>query len=605
MRFGIRSRVTLLITLLTLGVVVGTTASHLAQLSRVVVEEAERQADLIAKQIYAQSQRALVRAAGRRPEEALRRDAELRGFLDSSVGYSPHALYALIADRAGRVLLHSERRLEGTTAPMRPRLGDLRAAGPVYRFEALYQEGKTYEFLLPVTLNREPFGTIRVGVSTTLLRRELNASLRQSLTLAAVALPLAWLVAMALAHLALRPIRAIVGQLGRLERGEFESPAELGTAGEDEFQELSSQLQRLGQRLQADRGPAPGERAHLQHVVEQLEDAVIFLNEEGGVLFYNGVAETLVGRPLEQGVGQPLVELLGADHPLRALVERALTEPDGIRNVTVQLPAGERPREFLVSVLFVRDGGRTTGAIILLKDLESVRTVQSLVSYSAKLAALGRLTSGVAHEVKNPLNAMMIHLELLREKLQEPSPEVKQSLEVIAGEIRRLDRVVQGFLKFMRPQELSFKTLELGALLQSVAALVEAEWEPRGVHFALDCDPALPPIAGDEELLRQAFLNIVQNACQAMPQGGTVTLRTRAEGPERVRAEVADQGVGIPSEDMDKIFRLYYTTKPDGSGIGLALVYRIVQLHDGTIEIDSRVGHGTTVIVRLPVRPGG
>jgi signal transduction histidine kinase len=197
---------------------------------------------------------------------------------------------------------------------------------------------------------------------------------------------------------------------------------------------------------------------------------------------------------------------------------------------------------------------------------------------------------------------MMIHLELLREKLEGSPGEVHQSLEVIVSEIRRLDRVVQGFLRFMRPQELAFKTLDLNALLGSVTALLEAEWQARGVHFAFELDAGLPPMSADEELLRQAFLNILQNACQAMPHGGTVTIRTEREERDAVRISIADEGVGIPHEDLEKIFKLYYTTKTEGTGIGLSLVYRIVQMHDGAIEARSEVGRGTTMIVRLPLR---
>lgn len=600
MRFGLWSREALAISLLTLFVVATTTAVHLSQLSRVVVEEAARQAELAARQIYAQSSRTLARGGARNAEQALRRDAELRGLLEATVGYSPHLLYALVADRTGKTLLHTQRQREGAQAPAWPTLQELAAAGPLDRFVALSRSGRTYEVILPIQLNERPFGTIRLGISTTLLKRELNAALRQSLTLAAVALPLGWLVAMALARLVLRPVRVLATQLERIRRGEFDAAGAVSLP--DEFQELSSQLQRLGRELQADRIATLSERAHLQQVVHQLEDGVIFLNEERAVLFFNRAAEAVVGRPLEQAVGRPLAELLGVGHPLRRLVESAWTADAGPRNTTLALPAGPRTREFLVSVFAVRDLQQPMGAVVLLKDLESIKTVQSLVSYSAKLAALGRLTSGIAHEVKNPLNAMMIHLELLREKLDAPSLEVQQSLEVIASEIRRLDRVVQGFLRFMRPQEVAFKALDLNALLGSVAALLEAEWRPRGIRFAFALDPALPRIGADEELLRQAFLNILQNACQAMPDGGTISIRTAQEDHDTVWVSITDEGIGIPAEELDRIFKLYYTTKPDGTGIGLSIVYRIVQMHDGAIEVQSEVGRGTTMIVRLPVR---
>ena len=320
--------------------------------------------------------------------------------------------------------------------------------------------------------------------------------------------------------------------MDRIRRGEFEGGASLGAG--DEFQELSSQLQRLGQQLQADRIGTLSGRAPLQHVVDHLEDVVIFLNPERRVLFFNKAAEGVLGRSVDEAAGITLEELLPAGHPLGPLVPLAAADGGPVHDTTLTLHQDGRPKEWLVSVFPVRDAARVLGTVILLKDLESVKTVQSLVSYSAKLAALGRLTSGVAHEVKNPLNAMMIHVELLRERLASPSPDVQQSLDIIGSEIQRLDRVVQGFLRFMRPQELSLKALDVNALLGSVAALLEAEWQARGVRFQWALDGALPSIRADEELLRQAFLNLLQNACQAMPDGGTVTHRhdPRRAGPD-------------------------------------------------------------------------
>lgn len=600
-RLGVRGREALVVSLLTLLVVSTATAIHLSQLSRVVVQEAVKQAELIAKQIYAQTSRALQRTPGADPLAALRDDPELRSFLDASVGYAPHLLYALVTDHTGTVLLHTERQKEGKPEPERPNLDGLLKVDTLSRFSALYTTGRTYETVLPMTLNDRLFGSIRLGVSTTLLRREVTGSLQQSLAVAAVALPLAWLAAMVLAQLTVRPIRAIVGQVDRIRRGEPLEATPVALGG-DEFQELSSQLTRLGRELQADRLSTLSEKAHLQGVVDQLEDGVIFLNPERHILFFNRAAETVVGLPLERTVGLPIHEVLDPAHPLLPFVDQVLVGSAGIRNATVVLPHDGRDKEFLVSAFHMEDAHRVMGVAVLLKDLESIKTVQSLVSYSAKLAALGRLTSGVAHEVKNPLNAMMIHVELLKERLEDSGVDVKKSLEVIGGEIRRLDRVVQGFLKFMRPQELTLKPVDLNAMLQSVCALLEAESLSHGVRFVLELDAALPAVSADEELLRQAFINIVQNAVQAMPSGGAVRIRTRPEEVDWVRVTVTDQGVGIAPEDVDKIFKLYYTSRPGGSGIGLSVVYRIVQLHDGTVEAKSELGRGTAVIVRLPVR---
>jgi signal transduction histidine kinase len=599
MRFGIKGKEALVITLLTFLVVATTTFIHLSQLTRVVVQESLRQAQLIARQMYAQSSRSLSRVRGGDPSQALRNDRELRNLLDASVGYSPHLLYALIADRKGRMIFHSERAREGANAPDRPSLEHLLSLDPIGRFFALYEPGTIYETTLPLSLNNKPFGSIRLGIATSLLRRELNASVQRSLALAGLALPVAWLVAMGLGTLILKPIRKLTRDVDRIGRGDFDVRGAHSRG--DEIGELTSQLQLLGQQLQADRLKMLSEKAQLQQVVDHLEDGIILFTHDRRILFFNKVAEIVVAKPLEQVVGWPWEEMLEQSHPLHPLLEQAFQQQAGFRNAAIALPRDGAHKEFLVSMFFVTDAQQAMGAMVVLKDLESIKTLQSLISYSAKLTAVGRLTSGVAHEVKNPLNAMMIHLELLRAKLDAPPEEVQYSLEVIGSEIRRLDRVVQGFLKFIRPEELSLRLLDLNTLLKDVVALLETEWQKEGIRFAFHFDPTLPLVAADEELLRQAFLNILLNACQALSTGGTVSILTEREEWEFVKVSIADTGVGIPPEDIDKIFQLYYTTKSGGSGIGLSLVYRVVQMHDGLIEVSSQVGRGTTMIVRLPV----
>jgi len=209
MRFGLRAKETLVVTLLTFLVVATTTLIHLSQLTRVVVQEALRQTELIAEQIHTQSLRSLSRTHGRTPQEVLTRDPDLKSLIDASVRHSPYLMYALVADQKGMTILHSEKEKEGSGAPERPSLRELLALNPVRRFYGLYQEGKLYEVSLPVSLNGgKPFGSIRFGIGASLLRRELNAALKQSLALAGLALPLAWLVAMGLANRMLAELRA-------------------------------------------------------------------------------------------------------------------------------------------------------------------------------------------------------------------------------------------------------------------------------------------------------------------------------------------------------------------------------------------------------------
>ena len=248
--------------------------------------------------------------------------------------------------------------------------------------------------------------------------------------------------------------------------------------------------------------------------------------------------------------------------------------------------------------------------------------VQSTIRYSRKLAALGRLSAGVAHEVKNPLNAMMIHLELLRQQFRATqaarpvtgsgraavataappdidSDEAIQHVDVIAAEIRRLDQVVQGFLKFSRPEDLKLQPVQLRTLFDEIVPIVRPEADRAGVELVVACDAA-PDVNGDPAMLRQAFLNLALNAVQAMPGGGTLRIQCEAARGRRVLVAFADTGVGIAPEHLQRIFDLYFTTKDKGSGIGLSMVYRTVQMHDGEVEVQSTPGAGTTFRILLP-----
>jgi signal transduction histidine kinase len=259
--------------------------------------------------------------------------------------------------------------------------------------------------------------------------------------------------------------------------------------------------------------------------------------------------------------------------------------------------------------------------------------MQSTLAYSRKLVALGRLTAGIAHEVKNPLNAMMIHLELLRTKIRAtqtvPQPEtvaaaggmlglgpgraaalpapVQGALEhvsIIESEIRRLDEVVQGFLKFTRPEDLRLQPVKVNGLMDEILPIIETEASKHNVKVTVDVPAGIPAVNGDAAMLRQAFLNLAINACQAMPNGGSLRLKSGPASRSRVEVLVQDTGVGIAPEHLSKIFNLYFTTKERGTGIGLSMVYRIIQMHDGEVEVQSTPGRGTTFRVLLPRASG-
>jgi signal transduction histidine kinase len=234
------------------------------------------------------------------------------------------------------------------------------------------------------------------------------------------------------------------------------------------------------------------------------------------------------------------------------------------------------------------------------RDAESVRRLGNEIELSRRLAAIGRLTSGVAHEVKNPINAVVIHLEILRERILQLDPESRRHMDIINTEIHRLDRVVKTLVDFSRPIELKLKAHDLRRLAADVGALAAPDAGRHGIEIAQELGDQPLPVRVDADLMKQAILNVVLDGVQAMTDGGKLTLRAFASTQAAV-LEVRDTGPGISPEIRDKIFNLYFTTKKSGSGIGLALTFRAVQMHNGAVDFESEAGRGACFRFLLPL----
>ncbi len=603
---SLRAREILALALLTLCVVALSTAAHLYHVEQIVWNSTLREADLVERHIYTQCVRTLSRRTLEDPRTVLSQDADLRALLDATVGYAPWLLYSVITDDKGVAIVHSDRKREGETVPSQPSLKKLVNDHPLRRLVDDSSQSQIYEVALPFNVNGKPAATIRLGIAMPLLRGRLDDAFWYTLTLGLLSLTAALVVAVGLSSVTLKPIRKLAEDMERLRRGEFDVGSSTGP--KDEFGKLAYQLQLLGKQMESDRTQILAERSEIntvQTAVDHIEDGILFTTADGVILFANRSVEMVLGRPARDAAGKHLGNVFPPDHPLRHLMLRALERGEASRNAKIEIPTEGAPLELLASVFPVSpEGSKGAGVILVIRDLKSLavsaRTFQSLIQYSAQLAALGQITSEVAHDIKNPLHAMVIRVAFLRERLSDPTPDVTRSLDVLESEIHRAAAVVDRFSEVVYPSDLARQPVDINAILQELTTLLQAEWQAKGVALTARLDPALPVTKGDEQMLRRAFMNLIVNACQAMPHGGPVTISAEPETEALLKVTIAATGVGIPPEDVERIFKMYYTTKQEGTGIGLALVRRVVDLHHGSIEIHSTVGQGTNVIVRLP-----
>jgi signal transduction histidine kinase len=617
MRLGIKGKQVLGVTTIVGAVVVVLSLRHLARLAQVSLDESRARAELLGNAIYHRAREVVADQAD--PYAALHADPGLRSLLEASL-YDNNVTFAAIVDAQGLAAVHAEPSQEGLPVPVAADLNELLTRTSFRQLSAIYRDqGRNLDYAQPLLLGDRPIGSIHIGVSTLLIRRDLNQSLRPAAVTALLALGVAVFGATVLAQLLLRPIHVIRSGLTRLGKGETGVQLDLGQA--DEFGELGTFFNTVSAQIAADRSHMAGQVAHLESAVEHLEDAVAIVGPDGRLLFANPAMRALVP---SAAAGVPLDGLVAPEHPLRRMAEDTLStrQSRGPTSATFAELKGESGERLLLSHPVSDASGSLVGVMLIARNVEYLSQVESTIRYSRKLAALGRLSAGVAHEVKNPLNAMMIHLELLRQYVAPsalasargagrgplgietapvgaPPPEALRHVEVIAHEIRRLDEVVQGFLKFTRPEDLKLQRVNLSDLMGDVVPLVKPEAEQRRVHIAVESAGA-PEVNGDPAMLRQAILNLALNACQAMPDGGTLQLRCEAARGRRAKITVSDTGLGIKPEHLQRIFDLYFTTKERGSGIGLSMVYRTVQMHDGEIEVQSTPGKGTTFTILLP-----
>jgi signal transduction histidine kinase len=531
--------------------------------------------------------------------QAVRNNAALQAVVESVNRYSLTVYDINIGDSKSMTVLSTNPENEEKPLPLRPDYKQLLDANPINVMRQVFGPPKVFEVVVTLDRYGEPFVTVHVGVRTTLLRAFYAPRLIESLTLMGFVLGTSLLVAFLLSNLALRPLEQISQQLDLLN-----GPSELALEEEKAAQRdiamgVSTKIERFGQRMRNVQEVFSALKENLDQILGNLQDGILLFTGDGRAVLVSESAGRFLNMERDNILGLHAREIFDRS----TVLGRALGEAfDGGISLIQEEILTETGRRVQASVDFIFDDttSRGLGALLTLHDLESAEAIESELELSRRMSAIGRLTSGVGHEVKNPINAIVVHVELLKSKLTGASEPATRHLEVIEAEIHRLDRVVQLLVDFSRPVELRLREQDLKEVIDDVLTLSTAELSTHNVILESHL-PSKPLFVNiDSDLIKQAALNVIQNGAQAMPEGGT--LRVVLEEQRKFAVlRIADQGPGIPEEIRERIFDLYFTTKTGGSGIGLAMTYRILQLHYGSIELESSPARGTEFQLRIPL----
>ena len=535
-------------------------------------------------------------AVSRALADYVQTDVNLNNLLQSDPGDWRYIYDVAIVDVNGKALLHTNSSLVGKVVPARPNLERLVHARFREQINLVFRPATVYEVSYPLELNGAPFGTIRIGVQTIFLKSEVATRLLKALYISVAVIFASLLLAAGISNLALGPLKEINRNLDSVTAGE---PEALYTAESehDEYGLVSLKIANLGRQIRDSREIFSALKDNVDQLMSKLQDGLMLFARDSRVVLVSAPVEAFLNRPRGELLGRTVQEVFDRQSLLGTALLDAFERRRPISQREFAAAGGQRVQ---VSLDFVQEETSQIGALIIMRDTESVRRIGDEIEMSRRLSASGRLTRGVAHEVKNPINAIVLHLQLLQNKLAQQEPDTRRHVDIIDNEIRRLDRVVQTLVDFTRPRDLHIEEIDLRQLLEDVAQLAAPDAEQHGVNVECRLPDLNLPVTVDVDLMKQAILNVVINGVQAMPQGGQLTISARREN-NAVVAEVQDQGGGIPKDMREKIFELYFTTKKEGSGIGLAQTYQILQWHYGSVDFDSVEGAGTTFRFHIPM----
>ena len=348
---------------------------------------------------------------------------------------------------------------------------------------------------------------------------------------------------------------------------------------------------------------AAGEISRLETVLDSLSVGILVCDTGHNLVLANKFALRLLPINSYEQEREPVWNLL-RDKKVAAFLEKALPRGDRADEWEFDAELNGKMRLFSLSVWPLVEKNQVQGSLIHVADITEKRSREARIRRMESLASLTTLAAGVAHEIKNPLGSISIHVQLIQKTLaacrSSKMGTVERYLSVVNEEIERLNQIVVDFLFAVRPMDLELRLGNINTLLGELADFVSFELKEAKIKYIEELADDLPAVLFDERYMKQAFLNLIKNAIAAMPEGGSLLIKTETHETE-ICISIADTGTGIPEENFSKIFEPYFTTRETGTGLGLTLVFKIVREHNGEINVRSKPGEGSIFVITLPV----
>ena len=340
-------------------------------------------------------------------------------------------------------------------------------------------------------------------------------------------------------------------------------------------------------------------RAFSDSLVENMPIGLLAIDSDGRIASFNETAESILrlsphdtlGKTPKAVLPQPFWKLVDQLKSGRHLIEKEIECP---------VTNGESIPLEVIATFLKEERGAFLGHVILFRDLSEVKQLKDEIARSERLASIGRLAAGVAHEIRNPLSSIKGFATYFKERYRE-IPEDRNTAEIMIQEVERLNRVIGQLLEFARPINIEKKPTFLSALIQHSLKMIEADAHRKGIKISASISRDIKETLIDADKIKQVFLNLYLNAFEAMENGGTLFVKLGKDDRAGVfRIIISDTGAGIKDEDLTRVFDPYFTTKSSGTGLGLAIVHKIIESHGGEMRVKSRPGKGTAVTILLP-----